>query len=74
MKVYRVMYNHRTKNKEPFSIHKCFIYINMKRSINAAKNSEEGVPGGSPYELFHLRNFKRIMKSEKLASLNWLFC
>lgn len=48
MKVYRVMYNHRTKNKEPFSIHKCFIYINMKRSINAAKNSEEEVPGGSP--------------------------
>lgn len=33
------------------------------------KNSEEGVPGGSPYELFHLRNFKRIMKSVKLALL-----
>lgn len=31
------------------------------------KNSEEGVPGGSPYELFHLRNFKKIVKSVKLA-------
>lgn len=48
MKVYKDMYNHRTKNTEPFSIHICFIYINMKRSINAAKNSEEGVSGGSP--------------------------